>query len=87
VSGQFEIDHSQFTLPALSQGKDPRCSGSWVNLVSGVHFLEVTHIFPLPGTEHRNSRTFPVESLAHDSGCTLVRAGYGHPKGSPNTNR
>jgi hypothetical protein len=31
-------------------------------------------------------RTFPIESLAHDSGRTLVRAEYGYPKGSPNTN-
>jgi hypothetical protein len=35
---------------------------------------------------HRNSRTFPIESLAHDSGRTLVCAEYGYPKGSPNTN-
>jgi hypothetical protein len=34
----------------------------------------------------RNSRTFPIEILAHDSGRTLVRAEYGYPKGSPNTN-
>jgi hypothetical protein len=32
------------------------------------------------------SGTFPVEDLAHDSGRTLVRAEYGYPKGSPNTN-
>jgi hypothetical protein len=36
--------------------------------------------------QHRNSRTFPIESLAHDSGRTLVRAEYGYPKGSPNAN-
>jgi hypothetical protein len=36
--------------------------------------------------QHRNSRTFPVESLARDSGRTLVCAEYGYPKGSPNTN-
>jgi hypothetical protein len=36
--------------------------------------------------QHRNSRTFPIESLAHDSGRTSVRAEYGYPKGSPNTN-
>jgi hypothetical protein len=36
--------------------------------------------------QHRNSRTFPIESLAHDSGRTLVCAEYGYPKGSPNTN-
>jgi hypothetical protein len=35
---------------------------------------------------HRNSITFPIESLAHDSGRTLVCAEYGYPKGSPNTN-
>jgi hypothetical protein len=28
----------------------------------------------------------PIESLAHDSGRTLVCAEYGYPKGSPNTN-
>jgi hypothetical protein len=33
--------------------------------------------------QHGHSRMFPVESLAHDSGCTLVRAEYGYPKGSP----
>jgi hypothetical protein len=37
-------------------------------------------------SSHRNSGTFPVESLAHDSGRTLVRAEYGYPKGPPNTN-
>jgi hypothetical protein len=36
--------------------------------------------------QHRNSGTFPIESLAHDSGRTLVRAEDGYPKGSPNTN-
>jgi hypothetical protein len=34
----------------------------------------------------RNSRMFPIESLVHDSGRTLVCAEYGYPKGSPNTN-
>jgi hypothetical protein len=37
--------------------------------------------------QHRNYRTLPIESLAHDSGCTMVHAKYGHPKGSPNINR
>jgi hypothetical protein len=32
------------------------------------------------------SRTFPNESLEHDSGRTLACAEYGYPKGSPNTN-
>jgi hypothetical protein len=36
--------------------------------------------------QHTNSRTFPIESLAHDSGRTLVLAEYGYPKESPNTN-
>jgi hypothetical protein len=36
--------------------------------------------------QHRNSATFPVEDLAYDSGRTLVRAKYGYPRGSPNTN-
>jgi hypothetical protein len=36
--------------------------------------------------QHRNSRTFPIESLAHDSGRTLVCAECSYPKGSPNTN-
>jgi hypothetical protein len=35
--------------------------------------------------QHRNPRTFPIESLAHDSGRTSVRAECGYPKGSPNT--
>jgi hypothetical protein len=43
-------------------------------LVYGFHF------------QNRNSRTFPIESLALDSGRTLVCAEYGYPKGSPNTN-
>jgi hypothetical protein len=34
--------------------------------------------------EHRNPRTFPIDSFAHDSGRTLVRPEYGYPKGSPN---
>jgi hypothetical protein len=33
-----------------------------------------------------NSRTLPIESFVHDNGRTLVRAEYGYPKGSPNTN-
>jgi hypothetical protein len=36
--------------------------------------------------QHRNSITFPIESLEHDSGRTLVCAEYGCPKGSPNIN-
>jgi hypothetical protein len=36
--------------------------------------------------QHRNSRTLEIESLAHDSGSTLVCAECGYPKGSPNTN-
>jgi hypothetical protein len=36
--------------------------------------------------QHRNSTTFPIESLAHDSGLTSVCAEYGYLKGSPNTN-
>jgi hypothetical protein len=36
--------------------------------------------------QRRICRTFPIESLAHDSGRTLVCAEYGYPKGSPNTN-
>jgi hypothetical protein len=36
--------------------------------------------------QQRNPRTLPIESFAHDSGCTLVHAKYGYPKGSPITN-
>jgi hypothetical protein len=36
--------------------------------------------------QHRNSGTFPIESFAHDSGCTLVCTEYSYLKGSPNTN-
>jgi hypothetical protein len=36
--------------------------------------------------QHINFGTFPVEELAHDNGCTLVRAEYGYPNGYPNTN-
>jgi hypothetical protein len=36
--------------------------------------------------QRRNSRTFPIESLAHDSERTSVCAEYGYPKGSPDTN-
>jgi hypothetical protein len=36
--------------------------------------------------QHGNSRTIPIESLAHDSGRTLVCAKYGYPKGSSDTN-
>jgi hypothetical protein len=39
-----------------------------------------------PMFQQGNSRTFPTESLAHDSGHNLVRAEYGYPKGPPNTN-
>jgi hypothetical protein len=28
--------------------------------------------------QHKNSRTFPIESIAHDSGRTLVCAEYGY---------
>jgi hypothetical protein len=31
---------------------------------------------------HRNSKTFPIESLANDSGCNLTCVEYGYPKGS-----
>jgi hypothetical protein len=40
----------------------------------------------MASTSNRNSGTYPVEDLAHDSGRTLVCAIYGYPKGSPNTN-
>jgi hypothetical protein len=33
--------------------------------------------------QQRNPRMLPIESLAHDSGHTLVCAKYGYPKGSP----
>jgi hypothetical protein len=36
--------------------------------------------------QHRHSRAFPIKSLAHDNGLTLVYAEYGFQKGSPNTN-
>jgi hypothetical protein len=36
--------------------------------------------------QHRNFGTFPVKDRAHDNGRTSVRAEYGYPKGSPNTN-
>jgi hypothetical protein len=36
--------------------------------------------------QHRNSRTFTIVSLVHDSGRIVVCAEYGYPKGSPNTN-
>jgi hypothetical protein len=34
---------------------------------------------------HRNPRTFPIKSFAHDSGYISVHAKYGYSKGSPNT--
>jgi hypothetical protein len=34
--------------------------------------------------QYINLRKFPVDSFAHDTGRTLVRAEYGYPKGSPN---
>jgi hypothetical protein len=34
----------------------------------------------LPHFQHRNPRTLPIETFAHDSGRTLVRAEYGYPK-------
>jgi hypothetical protein len=36
--------------------------------------------------QQRNFVTFTVEDPAHYSERTLVRAEYGYPKGSPNTN-
>jgi hypothetical protein len=36
--------------------------------------------------QQRNPTTLPIESFAHDSGRTLVRAEYGYPKGSQITN-
>jgi hypothetical protein len=36
--------------------------------------------------QHRNPRTFPIESLVHNSGRTSVRAEYGYRKGFPHTN-
>jgi hypothetical protein len=36
--------------------------------------------------QHRHFGTFPVEDLAREIGRALVRAEYGYPKGSANTN-
>jgi hypothetical protein len=36
--------------------------------------------------QHRNSRTFPIESITHDSGRTSVMCRIRLSKGSPNTN-
>jgi hypothetical protein len=36
--------------------------------------------------QHWHSKTLPIQSFAQDSGRTLVHAGYGYLKGSPNTN-
>jgi hypothetical protein len=36
--------------------------------------------------KHRNHRTLSIYSFAHDCRRILVRAEYGHPKGSPNSN-
>jgi uncharacterized Zn-finger protein len=55
-------------------GRKPNLSLRNTTLGYGFHF------------QHRNSRTFPIESLVHDSGRTFVCAEYGYPKGSPNTN-
>jgi hypothetical protein len=43
-------------------------------------------LWGMASNSNRNSRTFPIESLVHDSGHTLVCAKYGYLKGSPNTN-
>jgi hypothetical protein len=48
--------------------------------------LYFTKMYWLLGFQHRNSRTLPIESFAHDSERTLVRAEYGYPKGSPYSN-
>jgi hypothetical protein len=49
-----------------------------------------TILKPTPGYDlhfqHRNPIMLPIESFVRDSGCTLVSAEYGYPKGSPNTN-
>jgi hypothetical protein len=34
--------------------------------------------------QHRNTRTVPIDSFAHESGRNMVRAEYGYPKGFPN---
>jgi hypothetical protein len=49
-------------------------SSSQTNLGYGFHF------------QQRNPIPLLIESFAHDSGCTLVCAKYGYPKGSLNTN-
>jgi hypothetical protein len=53
---------------------DPGEVGRYAVYIAGIHF------------QHRNSRKLAIESLAHDSGRTLICAEYGYPKGSPNTN-
>jgi hypothetical protein len=37
--------------------------------------------------QHRKSGRFQIERFANDSGRASVRAEYGYPKESPNTNR
>jgi hypothetical protein len=66
-----------------------------------VHFNDLVHkfhsqalslyVYPAFVVRQRLGKNHPkdsrhVEDLAHDSGRALVRAEYGYPKGSPNTN-
>jgi hypothetical protein len=49
-------------------------------------YVYETILKPIWTPEYRKSRNLPIQSFAHDSGRTFVRAKYGYPKGSPNAN-
>jgi hypothetical protein len=59
------------------------CPCCWVQLINSPCMVTLGYGLCF---QHRNSRTFPIKSLAHDSGHTLVCAEYSYLKGSPNTN-
>jgi hypothetical protein len=78
----------------------PKCIGYWEESQNSLQATNCSYInntqtnLELRNTtvgygfhfQHRNSRTIPNESLAHDSGRILVCAEYGYPKGSQITN-
>jgi hypothetical protein len=59
---------------------------SYIKHYSNQSGLYEIQLWSTASTSNRNSRTFPIKSFAPDSEHILVRADYGYPKGSPNTN-
>jgi hypothetical protein len=54
--------------------------------INKIFISRVANLTYLTACNYMYCGTLAVEDLAQDSGRTLVRAEFGYPKGSPNTN-